>query len=198
MGHPHRRRRYNTVPFFQICPQLAKRETRSFQILSGDGLALPVGEYGLLENYCTEPDCDCQRVLLTVIRRSASQVEATISWGFDPTHEMFEPYLDPILPQGAHAAEILDFVEGMIAGDPAYLERLKRHYAITKQIVAGQLRAEDAPTSQVIQGLQPVDPGFLQKTPRETGRHRPQEAAAPEFLNRAERRARMKGPRRKH
>ena len=185
------------VPFFEICPQLAKRETRSIQILSGDGLALPVGEYGLLESYCTALDCDCQRVMFSVVRRSPSRIEATISFGFDPLDEMFEPFLDPINPQGAHAEEILEFVVEMIAGDPAYLERLKRHYVIAKQIAAGQLRAEDAPISQVIQGLQPVDPGFLQKTQQASGRPRPQASAAPEFLNREERRARMKGQRRK-
>ncbi len=185
------------VPFFQICPTLAERETRTLIIPPGPGLVLPAGEYGIMESYCTEPDCDCQRVLLSVLRRSPSQIEATISMGFDPSRKMYEPFLDPINPQGEHAEEFLGFVEGMIAGDPDYLERLMRHYVITKHIVAGQLRPEDAPASSVLKEMKLIDPGVIRTQRAESGRHPPQEVAAPEFLNRAERRARMKGPRRK-
>ncbi len=185
------------VPFFQICPTLAERETRSFIVESGPCRALPAGEYALLECYCTEPDCDCQRVLFSVLRRSPSRIEATISVGFDPTDDMAEPYLDPLNPQGAHAEEILEFVTALIASDPDYLERLKRHYAITKLIVAGQLRPEDAPTSNVLKEMKLVDPGIMRTQRAESGRHSPQDIPAPEFLNRAERRARMKVQRRK-
>ena len=38
-------------------------------------------------------------------------------------------FLDPLCPQSEHAAKFLDLFECMITQDPAYLERLKRHYA---------------------------------------------------------------------
>ncbi len=67
------------VPFHQICPQLAERESRTVAIPSSNGLVLPAGEYGMLESYCTEPDCDCQRVLLTVMRSWPANPDAVLS-----------------------------------------------------------------------------------------------------------------------
>jgi hypothetical protein len=46
---------------------------------------LPAGSYGFLEWYCTDPTCDCHRVLLQVCEeRRPSEVLATINFGWEP------------------------------------------------------------------------------------------------------------------
>ena len=185
------------VPFFQICPALAKAETRSFALVAKDRAGIPKGEYGLVESYCTEPDCDCQRVMLTVLGRNSGQVEATISLGFNPDDEMSEPFLDPLNPQGAYAENLLGFVAAMVVEDVEYFERLKRHYAITKQIVAGQIRPQEAPASRVIQGQRLVDIHGLPAGTVNALHQPPSDIPAPQFMNRAERRRQEKADRRK-
>jgi hypothetical protein len=47
---------------FQVLfPETTLTETRTAKIPVGNSL-LPADEYGLLEAYCDEEDCDCRRV----------------------------------------------------------------------------------------------------------------------------------------
>jgi hypothetical protein len=64
--HPrrHGKSRYNSAmnmtpmtPFMKRFPQLAASETRSVTVTGRDDL--PDGEYGFIEFYCNEPQCDC-------------------------------------------------------------------------------------------------------------------------------------------
>jgi hypothetical protein len=51
-------------------PEIAHRETRSLTL---DGLGkFPNSDYGLLESYCPDPNCDCQWVMLNIISRRAA------------------------------------------------------------------------------------------------------------------------------
>ncbi|MFM9964072.1 MAG: hypothetical protein ACKV2Q_22950 [Planctomycetaceae bacterium] len=146
------------VPFAKICPKLAKAECRSIH-LEGDSAksSLPAGEYGFFESYCTEKDCDCRRVILTVFSQSGT--EATISYGFDADDDMLGPFLDPLNRQGVHATELLSLVRDVLLTDREYVARLKRHYAITKDIIAGRLRPEDAqPSPRLTQLTEAFDP----------------------------------------
>ena len=47
------------TPFMERFPELGACETRSVTIANRDDL--PNGEYGFIELYCNEPDCDCRR-----------------------------------------------------------------------------------------------------------------------------------------
>ena len=131
------------IPFSKRFPELGPRETRG--VLPEDDGEFPRGKYAFLESYCEEEDCDCRRVMLTVIEESTpAKVWATISFGWhppecSPTNELKAlgatasgAFLDPLYPQSEHAAEFLDLFEWMITRDPAYVERLKRHYAMFK------------------------------------------------------------------
>lgn len=51
-------------PFLERFPEVAAQETR---VITAQGHALlPDGEYGLVELFCTEPGCDCRRVMLSI------------------------------------------------------------------------------------------------------------------------------------
>ncbi len=124
--------------FAEIYPELALAETRSIRI---EGYPeLPDDEYGLLESYCPDPKCDCRRVMLNVISRrrleqGKSGFLASISYGFDRDDEFTGPMLDPLNPQSRYAEALLAVVEQMLA-DPAYVQRLEKHYQITKKAIS--------------------------------------------------------------
>lgn len=116
-------------------PEVAKAETRSLHIVE-DLNGLPPGEYGFVESYCTDPKCDCRRVLLHVLRPEEGMV-AVVSYGFDPGAPMRGPFLDPLHPRPAYGEALLKAVREVLLADPAYLARLERHYTMVKQKVAG-------------------------------------------------------------
>ena len=144
-------------PFGEICERLAKSETRT--IISGGGdSGLPLDEYGLLEHFCTDPDCDCRSVMLVIYSRNQARIEASISFAFD-RDSLFGPgiCLDPCNYQGPNAKAVLKLIKQHVLTDRAYVDRIRQHYAITKQIVEGLLRPQDAPASACLSGYVPAD-----------------------------------------
>lgn len=147
------------IPFTMRFPELGPRETRTMRFLKDD--VVPRGNYAFLELYCEEEDCDCRRVMLTVIDESTpGKIWATISFGWDPPEWLTDEtdleglgatasgaFLDPLCPQSEYAAEFLDLFEWMITQDPAYVERLKRHYAMFKGAQSPRTRSWQAPHS---------------------------------------------------
>ncbi len=119
--------------FFSHFPELAEEETRCVNLLkpTPDG-RVPAGSYALVEAYCTDPSCDCRRVMLNVIERARGQV-ATISYGFDRDGPDAGPYLDPLNPQSPYAEHLMKLIDRMTLHDPVYLARLERHYALVKE-----------------------------------------------------------------
>jgi hypothetical protein len=65
------------VPFVRLFPQQATAETRVL-IVRGHSI-LPDDDYGLLESYCAEAGCNCQRVRLNVIARRSMTGQYTCS-----------------------------------------------------------------------------------------------------------------------
>jgi hypothetical protein len=126
-------------PFYKFFPDVADEETRTLFIDEGPGI--PAGEYVFVDAYCTDPDCDCQRVMLNVIERKRGIV-ATISYGFNPAKipaylEEPNPFLDPLNPQSEYAEELLALFQEVVLDDE-YEERLKRHYRMVKDAVRSQ------------------------------------------------------------
>jgi hypothetical protein len=146
------------TPFTKRFPELGPRETRTAFFPDDDGDS-PRGQYAFLESYCEEEDCDCRRVMLTVVEESTpGKIWATISFGWDPPEWFTDEtnlealgatasgaFLDPLCPQSEHADEFLDLFEWMITQDPAYLERLKRHYAMFKAAQPTRKRSWETP-----------------------------------------------------
>jgi hypothetical protein len=125
--------------FHDLFPEIAERESRSLHIRDvGDEGEIPAGNYLFLEQYCTDPDCDCQRVLLSVTEPRLGIV-ATISYGFNPSQfpwfvDDLEPFLEPLNPQSQFAEELLAIFKEIVL-DKEYDERLKRHYRLVKSAV---------------------------------------------------------------
>ena len=131
------------VPFYDEFPDLAVRETRTIYIRGRNDL--PDGEYGFIELYCNEEDCDCRRVLINVMTPDTGVMTwATINYGWERS-EFYEnwmrsseyakeckgPYLDPLNPQTEYGPVLLQLFE-FILTDQMYVERLKRHYDLFK------------------------------------------------------------------
>lgn len=137
-------------------PEVAQREIRYATFPEGFE-SIPPGEYAFFELYCEEDACDCRRVLLQVVGKSSEgKVWATISYGWGASEvqvaarDLVETtpsgaFLDPLCPQSECAVDFLDFFEAMIDGDPAYVERLKRHYAMFKQSPASSKKSWESP-----------------------------------------------------
>jgi hypothetical protein len=102
---------------------------------------IPSGTYLFTEFYCTDTKCDCQRLLVKVLRVRSEHERpedvATISytWNAHPdgtwaavTAGMPNPFLDPFHYQARYAEQLLDFWSDMVARDHGYAERLQRHY----------------------------------------------------------------------
>ncbi len=82
--------------FVDIFREQGLAETRS--ITTRGSPLLPDDDWALFDSYCTDPHCDCRRVMLGVVRRSqvARGPIASISYGFDRDDELAGPFLDPL------------------------------------------------------------------------------------------------------
>lgn len=94
-------------------------------------IKLPDDEYGFIELYCTDPGCDCMRVMINVIATTAREHLATINYGFNPKDKMPGPFLDPLNKQSNYSGIFLSLFEQFIK-DPEYVSRLKKHYKQAK------------------------------------------------------------------
>lgn len=135
------------VPFHELFEDIARRETRFITILEDDG-PVPKGEYGLFESYCDEQGCDCRRVFINVIRPGPKGHVATIGFGWEGkafyrkwmrapvgdevTDRMSGAQLEPMQRQSDLAPALFDLVQDLVLSDPAYVERIKRHYRMFK------------------------------------------------------------------
>ena len=130
------------VPFYRVVGDRAIRETRSVQVTAGWGL--PADSYGFIECYCTDPKCDCRRVIFHVWSEGApGKVWAMITYGWE-TAEYYEKWsswargedaekmasarLDPMGPRTERADALLELFKDVLLMDADYVARLKRHY----------------------------------------------------------------------
>jgi len=129
--------------YFDVFPDKTKTELRTVTLSPVNaGEVDPLeGTFLFTEYFCTDPDCDCQRVLVKVFRVESLDerpVEvATISYSWKPNSdetwtkinsEMPNPFLDPFHRQAPYADELLDFWSEMMDRDSAYASRIQRHY----------------------------------------------------------------------
>lgn len=132
------------VGFADLYPELAARETRLIHVLR-EADSLPQGSYALVESYCDEVDCDCRRVMLQVHSPERGRFEAVIAYGWE-TRSFYAEWLgqdDPVLldalqgpelnlgsPETEYSRALLEKVGELLRVDRAYVDRLKRHYAM--------------------------------------------------------------------
>ena len=133
------------IPLMERFPEVGARETRLVTVPQRQDL--PDWEYGFVELYCDEPDCDCRRVMINVLRPETgwSKVWATISYGWE-TLDFYRqwggsdpvpikgPYLDPLNPQTKHSSALLNLFRFLIQS-PDYVARLQQHYQMFRESV---------------------------------------------------------------
>jgi hypothetical protein len=104
------------------------------------------GRYAFEELYCNDQSCDCRRVILQVVDESdPRRVLASINYGWESpsyyaswmgseaeSRGMAGASLDPMLPQSIRSQFFLKIFNDVLSRDPAYMERLQRHYAMFK------------------------------------------------------------------
>ena len=131
------------ITFNTFFPELAIDEMRVLHI-NGMGV-VPDDEYGLVEFYCDEIDCDCRRVIINVVSHKSGKFLASISYGWESlqfyekwtgnrkdAEEAIGPYLDPLNEQSDYAPLFLRLFIEHVLPDTNYIERLKRHYHLFK------------------------------------------------------------------
>ena len=128
--------------YFDVYPEKTRTELRTAIFENGNAEGpLPGGTFIFTEYFCTDPKCDCQRVLVKVFHARSEDTQpdevATISYSWNPSSDgiwetvnsdMPNPFLDPIHRQVSYASELLDFWSTMIEHDKAYASRIQRHY----------------------------------------------------------------------
>lgn len=139
------------VLFHDYFPDLAKKETRTITVVDPASVGLPVGQYALLEMFCDEPGCDCRRVFFSVMSSPRNQLEAVVTYGWEPRafyarwmkydndplalDQLKGPALNLGSPESELAPAILKMITNIPLRDSAYVERIKRHYLIFRDEV---------------------------------------------------------------
>jgi hypothetical protein len=131
------------VPFYELCPETAKEETRSVTVMSDAKWGLPAGDYGFVEMFCDEKGCDCRRVMFYVIAAPRGDLRAVIAYGWesrefyakwmrdsdpDDLDNLQGPCLNFGSPASVHAPALLEMTKEVLLNDAMYVERVKRHY----------------------------------------------------------------------
>ncbi len=135
------------VPFFEKFRDVAETETRA--VIVFDDPVLPPGRDPFVELYCTEPGCDCRRVMFHVMRETTRTLEAEIGFGWedrpfyvewmgddepDVIASMQGPAFNVGGPITPYSDVLLEHVREAVR-DRAYVERLKRHHAMYRATI---------------------------------------------------------------
>ena len=140
------------APFFEQFGKLALKETHSVSVFDNHP-DLPEDDYGLIELYCDDENCDCRRVMFDIASRKRNTSVAVVAFGWENAsfyrkwyhgkneeiariiiQEMVGLHLNSASPQSELAPAILEMVRDVLQ-DPAYVARLKRHYRMFKEKV---------------------------------------------------------------
>lgn len=164
------------MAFDHVFLEIARTESRAIHTLDAAGATN--GTFLFREFYCTDPGCDCRRVILQVHWVEKQQVAATINYAFEPSRRRDEPqfYLDPLNPQSDASDALLGLFEKVIATDPAYRETLRRHYKMWRAVVDDPSH----PEHPKVRGIAHDDDAFQPAFPRRKARAR---RAAPQPAN---------------
>jgi len=144
------------VLFRQYFKEIADAETRSARIFEGHPSGLPPGEYGFIELYCNEKNCDCRRVHLMIAAEWSKEPIGMVAYGWEtPAYyakwmhsadnqmaaEMAGIMLEPFFDQSQYAFAAKKLCEEVLLTDPSYVERLKRHYRMMRDHTDGRQRS---------------------------------------------------------
>ncbi len=133
-------------PFYSKFKKIAEKETRVLTILKPE-FDVPLGEYAFIEFYCDDDECDCRKVIITVVdAKNPNKTFATIGFGWESYKYYLDwmygdkitamglvgAYLEPIGEQTRYSKKILQLFENIVLKDKVYKERIKKHYKMYK------------------------------------------------------------------
>jgi hypothetical protein len=137
------------VPLGDMYPEIAPQETRVFHILREDDV-VPKGEYGYVELFCDEKNCNCRRTIIRVLNEEGKSMALIgFGWGTKAQYRKWmgaeisnQDYKDlrgPCHHDGIKASEYADFFltyfKNEMMKDKNYIERIKRHYRMVRKYV---------------------------------------------------------------
>ena len=119
-------------PFHDFFPDEAEAENRV--LWSRDRKPFKDEPFQLIEFYCADPKCDCNRVIVSAMDRMAPELGTILSVGyaFDRNDPDAGPYIDPINPVTEDGRSLYPAIADMFENDSEYVARLKRHYKMVK------------------------------------------------------------------
>ncbi len=128
------------VPYYEVCPD-AEDEMRVMAVQGHP--RLPDGNYGLIDGFCADPDCDCRVIYIFVVSESRPGKLASITFGWEPLEfyrqwmgadrvddhirALKGPALMSMTPQTKLADALLELV-ALRLQESRYVDLLKRHY----------------------------------------------------------------------
>ena len=139
------------IPFNEYFPSLGEQETRAITLLDDRFAPIPAGEYGLIEMFCDEADCDCRRVMFSVASSLEQRIVAVVAYGWESRafyaqwfgrkndeviDEMQGPVLNKASLQASYAPAFLNLIRELLSKDKTYVERIKQHYNLFREKVA--------------------------------------------------------------
>lgn len=139
------------IPFFKKCPEVADAETRTVMIFDEKLYGIPEGQYAFIENYCSDPKCDCRKVMINIIRvddQSGDNI-GTISYGWEKLSfytkwlygdsELAKEMKGPSIELGGHISThpevAIKLFKKAGLGDSTFTDRLPKHYALFKKAI---------------------------------------------------------------
>lgn len=124
---------FGLLAFHEFFPDIAEKENRVFW--SRDRDPKYRGPYQIIEFYCSNPKCDCNRVILGVADSEKMEEGTILSVGFafDRNDPDAGPYIDPLNNITKEGHSIYPFIKSMLESDFDFIARLKRHYDMVKK-----------------------------------------------------------------
>jgi hypothetical protein len=174
--------------FIERFGELAWKETRTVMLREDNQFGLPADEYGLLELYCNDDNCDCRRVMFDVLSRKQNKSVAVIAYGWEEAsfyqrwfggedspasriavNEMTGLNLNSASHQSEIAPAFLEVIRWLLT-DPAYVARIKRHYRMFRDTVDGKPARKITRLTPPVVPPEDVDPVRI---PEQKSRRRP-------------------------
>lgn len=140
--------------FQEKFPELA--ETETLGVIISRQADIPDGDYGFVEMYCNEHNCDCRKVSINVMDREGKtyafinygweSVDYYHKWGVDKkiAKKMASICFEMSFPRSKTANKFLNLFEDIVQSDPAYVKRIQTHYKLFKQKIDSKVTVKNS------------------------------------------------------
>lgn len=134
------------LPFHIVCPDEGFTTKWCLTIIGNPKRRINT-TYDVIDFYCVDPSCDCQKVTLSIVKNNT--IKASVSYGWKPAafyrnwgvdQEMADllthGFLDPYAPQSKDAEAIFHHVSYLLT-QPEGPQFFKKRYALFKKTLNG-------------------------------------------------------------